>query len=111
MESATIERSSSGHPPVVQPEQNGSHPSPSEDQMTNLEQLIDVGTTILNQALDLLNKSLTSDEQLTVHSQYMPGSTIGMTFKRLPPRDRPQPLTLTLRQTSSPRPGPLHSPH
>jgi hypothetical protein len=78
MESATIERSSSGHPPVVQPEQDGSHPS--EDQMTNLEKLIDVGTTILNQALDLLDKSLTSDEQLTVHSQYMPGSTIGMTF-------------------------------
>jgi len=82
MESPTIERSSSGHSPVIQPEQNGSRPS--EDQMTNLEQLIDVGTTILNQALDLLNNSLTSDEQLTVHSQYMPGSTIGMTLKRLP---------------------------
>lgn len=47
--------------------------------MKNLEQLIDVGTTILNQALDLLDSSLTSDEQLTVHSQYMPGSTIGTT--------------------------------
>jgi hypothetical protein len=77
MESTTIERSSSGNPPAVQPVQNGSHPS--EDQMKNLEQLIDVGTTILNQALDLLDNSLTSDEQLTVHSQYMPGSTIGTT--------------------------------
>ena len=83
MESITIERSSPGRSPVIQPELNGSHPS--EDQMTNLEQLIEVGTTILNQALDLLNNSLTSDEQLTVHSQYMPGSTIGMT-SNAPPR-------------------------
>jgi hypothetical protein len=54
------------------------HHSP-EDEMkdSNLEQLIDVGITILSQALDLVNDSLTSDEQLTVHSQYMPGSTIG----------------------------------
>jgi len=74
MESTTIERSSSGNPPAVQPVHN-----PSEDHMKNLEQLIDVGTTILNQALDLLDSSLTSDEQLTVHSQYMPGSTIGTT--------------------------------
>jgi hypothetical protein len=77
MESTTIEHSSSGNPPAVQPVHNGSHPS--EDQMKNLEQLIDVGTSILNQALDLLDNSLTSDEQLTVHSQYMPGSTIGTT--------------------------------
>ena len=83
METITIERSSSSRSPVLQPEQNGSHQS--EDQMTNLEQLIEVGTTILNQALDLLNHSLTSDEQLTVHSQYMPGSTIGMT-SNAPPR-------------------------
>jgi hypothetical protein len=82
MESTTIERSSSGHLSAVQPAQNGSHPS--EDQMKNLEQLIDVGTTILNQALDLLDNSLTFDEQLTVHSQYMPGSTIGIILS--PPR-------------------------
>jgi hypothetical protein len=78
MESTTIERSSSGH---LSAAQNGSHPS--EDQMKNLEQLIDVGTTILNQALDLLDNSLTSDEQLTIHSQYMPGSTIGTTLNTL----------------------------
>jgi hypothetical protein len=77
MESTTIERSSSDNSPAVQPVHNGSRPS--EDQMKNLEQLIDVGTSILNQALDLLDNSLTSDEQLTVHSQYMPGSTIGTT--------------------------------
>lgn len=64
----------------TQPAQNDHHrPSPEEDEMKdpNLEQLVDVGTTILSQALDLVNGSLTSDEQLTVHSQYMPGSTIG----------------------------------
>jgi hypothetical protein len=108
METITIERSSSSHSPVIQPEQNGSH-HPSEDPMTNLEQLIEVGTTILNQALDLLNNSLTSDEQLTVHSQYMPGSTIGMT-SNAPPLLDPR-LTLTFRQTSSPRTRPLYSPH
>ena len=48
---------------------------PEDDK--NLEQLIDVGVTILSQALNLLNDSLTSDEQLTAHSRYMPGSTIG----------------------------------
>ena len=45
--------------------------------MKELEQLLDVGTTILNQALELVNDALASDEQLTVHSRYMPGSTIG----------------------------------
>jgi hypothetical protein len=68
-------------PSLVQPQpaQNGHHRPPEEDEMKdpNLEQLIDVGVTILSQALDLVNDSLTSDEQLTVHSQYMPGSTIG----------------------------------
>ncbi|KAI0271564.1 hypothetical protein BC834DRAFT_860190 [Gloeopeniophorella convolvens] len=45
--------------------------------MRNLEQLVEVGTTVLAQALDLLDNALASDDQLTVHSQYMPGSTIG----------------------------------
>jgi hypothetical protein len=76
MEPATTQLSSSLVQP--QPAQNGHH-RPPEDEMkdSNLEQLIDVGITILSQALDLVNDSLTSDEQLTVHSQYMPGSTIG----------------------------------
>jgi len=69
----------------------------------NLEQLIDVGTTILSQALDFVNDSITSDEQLTVHSQYMPGSTIGKHLRHA--RDhftllldcvtRPQPYVLS----------------
>ncbi|KAI9512338.1 hypothetical protein F5148DRAFT_1164193 [Russula earlei] len=67
MQSPPIECPRPGPPPV----QDG------EDEMNNLEQLIDVGTKILNQALDLLNETLTSDDQLTVPSQYMPGSTIG----------------------------------
>lgn len=54
-----------------------SGPRHPEDEMRNLEHLLDVGITILNEALDLLNNTLTSDEQLTVYSQYMPGSTIG----------------------------------
>jgi len=45
--------------------------------MKDVEQLIDVCTSILNQALDLVNDTLTSDDQLDFHSQYMPGSTIG----------------------------------
>jgi hypothetical protein len=75
MEPATIQ---TGPSPLVQPAQNGSHHP--EDEMKDLEKLIDVGTTILNQALDLVNDSLASDEQLAVHSQYMPGSTIGTTL-------------------------------
>jgi len=60
-----------------QPSQNDHHRPEDEMKDSNLEQLVDVGITILSQALDLVNDSLTSDEQLTVHSQYMPGSTIG----------------------------------
>jgi hypothetical protein len=43
-----------------------------------LTQLLSVSTTILAQALDLVENVLTSDEQLTVHSKYLPGSTIGI---------------------------------
>ncbi|KAF9557884.1 hypothetical protein CPC08DRAFT_639746 [Agrocybe pediades] len=38
---------------------------------------IGVARTILTQAVELLDKHLMSDEQLTVHSKYLPGSTIG----------------------------------
>ena len=62
---------------TTQPAQNDHHRSEDEMKDPNLEQLIDVGVTILSQALDLVNDSLTSDEQLIAHSQYMPGSTIG----------------------------------
>ncbi len=86
MEPATTTHdSSSGQPSLVQPQpaQDGHHHPKDEMKDSNLEQLIDVGTTILSQALDLVNDSLTSDEQLTVHSQYMPGSTIGTMSVRL----------------------------
>jgi hypothetical protein len=107
MEPATIQRSPSGPSSLVQPAQNGSHPP--EDEMKDLEQLIDVGTTILNQALDLVNDSLTSDEQLTVHSQYMPGSTIGTNDVVLRLMAIMLELIPSLRQTSSSRARPLYS--
>lgn len=47
-------------------------------EMQNLEQILDVSTTVLGQAIDLLENSLASDEQLTVQSKYLPGSTIGV---------------------------------
>ena len=46
-------------------------------EMQSLEQLLDVSTKVLAQAIDLLDNSFTSDNQLTVSSKYLPGSTIG----------------------------------
>jgi 6-phosphogluconate dehydrogenase (decarboxylating) len=77
MQSVTVEHLPSGHSSARSPYRE--RHSTFEDEMNNLEQLVEVGTIILSQALDLLNNSLTSDDQLTVQSQYMPGSTIGMT--------------------------------
>ena len=42
-----------------------------------LERLLEVSAVVLQQAVDLVDSTLTSDDQLTKHSQYMPGSTIG----------------------------------
>lgn len=50
----------------------------TETEMQNLEQILYVSTTVLGQAIDLLENSLVSDEQLTVQSKYLPGSTIGV---------------------------------
>lgn len=47
------------------------------DEATALARLLEVSTVVLRQAVDLVNDNLTSDDQLTVHSQYLPGSTIG----------------------------------
>ncbi|OBZ78950.1 hypothetical protein A0H81_00514 [Grifola frondosa] len=47
------------------------------DEATALARLLEVSTIVLRQAVDLLDKGLSTDEQLTVHSRYMPGSTIG----------------------------------
>lgn len=48
-------------------------------------QQLSVAQTVLSQAVDLLDNYLTSDEQLTVHSKFLPGSTIGA---RIPSRIR-----------------------
>jgi hypothetical protein len=42
-----------------------------------MEQQVSVAKTLLRQAVDLLDNHLSSDEQLLVHSKYMPGSAIG----------------------------------
>jgi hypothetical protein len=56
-----------------------SHPNGSEiASLSPLAQLQFVSTTVLQQALDLLENILTSDEQLTIQSKFLPGSTIGI---------------------------------
>jgi len=45
--------------------------------LSSLAQLQFVSTTVLQQALDLVENILTSDEQLTIQSKFLPGSTIG----------------------------------
>jgi hypothetical protein len=45
---------------------------------TQLDQLLKVAVIVLQQGMDLVEKHLTSDDQLTYQSQYIPGSTIGM---------------------------------
>ncbi|KAJ7139799.1 hypothetical protein C8R44DRAFT_765457 [Mycena epipterygia] len=44
---------------------------------TTLSQILQVSRIILRQGIDLLDNHITSNDQLTVHSQYLPGSTIG----------------------------------
>ncbi|KAG7099490.1 hypothetical protein E1B28_001337 [Marasmius oreades] len=45
--------------------------------MEYMKEQVLVGQTILQQAVDVIDQFLTSDEQLSVNSQYLPGSTIG----------------------------------
>lgn len=52
-------------------------PTPANDAET-LEQLLRVSTTVLYQAVEVVDSHLTSDEQLTIHSKFLPGSTIGI---------------------------------
>ena len=47
------------------------------DEAKALERLIEVSSVVLGQAIDLVDNSLISDEQLTAKSKYIPGSTIG----------------------------------
>ena len=49
----------------------------THDEPVALARLLDVSTAIIRQAVDLVDNCLTSDEQLTAHSNYIPGSTIG----------------------------------
>lgn len=56
--------------------QNGS--AESNGTVTSLTQLLSVSKTVLLQAVDLLDNYLTSDDQLTMHSKFLPGSTIGI---------------------------------
>lgn len=57
-----------------------SHPNGSDiASLPPLIQLQFVSTTVLQQALDLVENILTSDDQLTAQSKFLPGSTIGDT--------------------------------
>lgn len=47
------------------------------DDTEPLMQLLAVSTAVLGQAVDLVENVLTSDDQLTVQSKYLPGSAIG----------------------------------
>ncbi|KAI0757260.1 hypothetical protein C8Q80DRAFT_1093278 [Daedaleopsis nitida] len=70
-----------------------------QDEATALARLLDVSTAILRQAVDLVENGLTSDEQLTTHSNYIPGSTIGKHLRHA--RDH---FALLLDVVSSPPP-------
>ena len=54
----------------------------SSSEMTSSNEMVtqqlSVAKTVLLQAVDLLDNHLVSDQQLTVQSQFMPGSTIGI---------------------------------
>ena len=52
------------------------------DDETSIAHLLEVSRIVLLQAVDLINKSLASDEQLSVQSKYIPGSTIGVCLLR-----------------------------
>ncbi|KAJ4476708.1 hypothetical protein J3R30DRAFT_3657990 [Lentinula aciculospora] len=49
----------------------------SDENSTNLKDLLFVSQTVLQQAVHLLDNDITEDEQLAVPSKFLPGSTIG----------------------------------
>ena len=49
----------------------------NEGQSATVVQLTEVASSVLGQAIDLLENSLSDDKQLVFGSQYIPGSTIG----------------------------------
>ena len=48
-----------------------------QDEATSLARLLETSTAILRQAIDLVEDGLTSDDQLSIQSNHIPGSTIG----------------------------------
>ncbi|KAI0815303.1 hypothetical protein BC629DRAFT_1470833 [Irpex lacteus] len=52
-------------------------PPIKSDEASQVHHLLDVSTIILEQGIDLLENYLTNDEQLTVNSKFVQGSTIG----------------------------------
>jgi len=79
------------------------NPHPSQ-----LSELLFVSSTILQQAVDLVDNVLTDNNQLTVQSKYLPGSTIGNLFAHIP-RSRSNIGDAFNRKTLTPCTGPLHS--
>ncbi|PPQ71607.1 hypothetical protein CVT26_010542 [Gymnopilus dilepis] len=65
-----------------------------------VKQQISVATTVLLQAVDVLDNHLTSDEQLTIQSKHLPGSTIGKHLRHA--RDHFE-LLLACMQSQPPR--------
>lgn len=77
-----------------------SHPNGSDiASLPPLIQLQFVSTTVLQQALDLVENILTSDDQLTAQSKFLPGSTIGKHLRHA--RDH---FTLLIECVSGPAP-------
>ena len=64
----------------TRPKINGTSQSQTEE-ASNLENLLAVSVIVVQQAIDLLEEKITSDDQLSYHSKYIPGSTIGMSIQ------------------------------
>jgi hypothetical protein len=68
----------------TEPSASPSDPQTSLCDMTSsnemVSQQLSVAKTVLLQAVDLLDNYLVSDQQLTVQSKFMPGSTIGISY-------------------------------
>ncbi|KAI0076260.1 hypothetical protein K474DRAFT_1663241 [Panus rudis PR-1116 ss-1] len=73
------------------------------DEALALNRLLEVATVVITQAIDLVENSLSSDDQLTAPSQYIPGSTIGKHLRHA--RDH---YVLLLECISSPPPHVLN---
>ncbi|KAJ7102247.1 hypothetical protein B0H15DRAFT_813820 [Mycena belliarum] len=72
----------------------------AQPEETTLTQLLQVSKIILRQGIDLLDNHITSNDQLIIHSQYLPGSTIGKHLRHS--RDHFE-LLLDAIQSSPPR--------